>query len=136
MSWAIIRESDGVMIATGLAAEPTAADGEYVIEEALGLGELCEWSAARRAFVYTIASAPLMTVGRFKLLMTAEERVAIRAAARVNDQIDDFLDVLNGFSDGVSLSDPLLIAGIAALQSAGLLTVERAASVLAGNPPD
>lgn len=135
MSYALIRESDGAWLAGPLDDEPAAGEGERAIEVALGLGETCEWSPARRAFVDIVVAQPMITVGRFKLLMTTAERIAIREASATDPVIFDFLDVLAGFAE-VSVSDPVLVRCIQALVPKGLLTAERAEAVLAGIPAE
>jgi hypothetical protein len=77
----------------------------------------------------------LISVGRFKLLLTQTERITFRTAASENAEVEDFLDLLDGFTDGVSLADPFLVAAIGQMASVGLLTEERAAAVLAGGAP-
>jgi hypothetical protein len=77
----------------------------------------------------------LLTVGRFKLLLTQDERIAFRTAAASNPQVEDFLDLLAGFTEGVSLTDPFLVTAITQMKTAGLLTDARAAAVLAGDAP-
>ncbi|PZO91518.1 MAG: hypothetical protein DI623_03075 [Sphingomonas sanxanigenens] len=135
MSWALIRTSDNAWLSGPLEEEPAPAAGEYVVVVALGFPDTCRWDEATGGFVDIVADAPLISVGRFKLLLTYDERAAIRAAAATEDQIADFLDLLAGFTDGVALSDPVLVASINALVPAGLITATRAAEILAGAPP-
>lgn len=134
MSWARIRENDGAWLEGPLDERPDVVDGEYIIEVALGFGETCEWSPTRRGYVDIVIAQPLISVGRFKLLMTLAERTSIRAAAATDDEVFDFLDVLAGFTE-VSISDPVLIRCIQALVPKGLLTEARASAILAGDPP-
>jgi len=93
------------------------------------------WDPVARGFKDKPMAAPLMTVGRFKLLLTKAEREAIRAAAATNADVEDFLDLLNGFTDGVSLGDPVLTAALSEMQAAGLLTADRVTAILAGETP-
>lgn len=60
----------------------------------------------------------------FKQLMTAEERIAIRAASLTDPVIFDFLDLLNS-ADLVDLDNANLVAGLAYLVSEGLLEPNR-----------
>lgn len=134
MSYALINADDSW--ASGpLDAEPAPGDGQRVVEVALGYPTTCLWSQVKGGFVDLVVASPLISVGRFKTLFTFQERTAMRAAAAQSPQIEDFLDLLSGFTDGVSLSDPLLIGAIGQLQAGGLLTPARAAAILAGNPP-
>jgi hypothetical protein len=82
-----------------------------------------------------IEPLPLMSVGRFKLLFTRTERIAMRQAAATDDGVADWLDLLDGFTEGVALDDPLLVDAIGDMATAGLLTPARAAAVLAGEAP-
>jgi len=93
------------------------------------------WDPAHKGFKDKPMAAPLISVGRFKLLLTREEREAIRAAASSNADVEDFLDLLNGFTDGVSLSDPVLATALNEMQAAGLLTADRVTAILAGEAP-
>jgi hypothetical protein len=70
----------------------------------------------------------------FLLLFTSDERIAIRAAAQSNGALYVWLDLLIRVNE-VHLDDPKTIGGIDALVTAGLLTADRAALILAGTPP-
>jgi hypothetical protein len=135
MAFALIRNSDNAWLAGPLEQQPSPGAGERAIEVALGYPERVAWSPAKGGFVDIVTASPLLTVGRFKLLFTYQERAALRAAAQSSDLIADFLDLLNGFTDGVALDDPVLVASIQALVPAGLLTAARAEQVLAGISP-
>lgn len=78
-----------------------------------------------------IAPAPVLriTVGAFKRRMTQAERIAIRAAAAGNPIVYDFVDLLDS-SSYADLSDPLLIAGLQQMETAGLLGAGRADEIL------
>lgn len=130
--WAIIDNSTNERVGDYYAddARPTAGDEQRVVERPDGMN----WDPTIPGFV--LPPIPeLITVGRFKLLLTQAERIEIRAAAASSAQVADFLDLLNGFTDGVSLDDPNLITAIGQMQAAGLLTEARAAEVLAGTAP-
>ena len=135
MSWAVIRNSDGMWLEGPLDEQPIPGEGESVVVVALGYPDAMAWSPAVRGFVDIVTAAPTLTIGRFKLLLTQAERIAIRQAAATVPEVEDFMDLLNGFTDGVSLSDPMMIAAIGQLHDAGLLTEERATAVLDGLPP-
>lgn len=136
MAWALIRDADNAWLGGPLETEPSAGEGERVVVIPLGWPDTCEWSPTRGGFVDLVTAAETMTVGRFKLLFTQAERIALREAAKTQPMVDDFLDLLSGFTDGVSIADPVLVGSIEALVPAGLLTSERAAAILAGAAPD
>lgn len=112
--------------------EPEPAEGEETRVVMPGYPADWDWSAALDGFVIKRRPSDLITVGRFKLLLTKDERIAIRAAAAASADVEDFLDLLSGFTDGVSLSDPLLIGALGEMQAAGLLTADRVTAILAG----
>lgn len=70
----------------------------------------------------------------FLRLFTQAERIAIRAAAKVNPVVEDYEDMLNK-APTVRLSDPDIQAGVPLLEAAGHLTPGRAAQILAGEAP-
>lgn len=112
--------------------EPEPAEGQEIRVVMPGYPDDWDWSAALDGFVIKKRASDLITVGRFKLLLTKAERIAIRAAAEDSADVEDFLDLLSGFTDGVSLSDPLLIGALGEMQAAGLLTADRVTAILAG----
>lgn len=61
---------------------------------------------------------------------TADERIAIRAAAQSNAAIADYLAMLEA-AQNVSLTDPRTISGAQALETASLIASGRAAQILA-----
>ena len=71
----------------------------------------------------------------FLRLFTQAERIAIRSAAKVNAQIEDYQDMLNA-ATVISLQDQDMLYGIPMLEAAGLLGTGRAAQILAGEPPN
>lgn len=138
--WALIETADdswdGVTMSD---AEPTAPEdgSQYAVRVPPSYPNDTAWSPALKGFADRASAVvdTLLTVGRFKLLLTKAERVAIRTAAASSTDVEDFLDLLAGFTDGVSLSDPLLIGALSELQTAGLLTADRVAAILAGQTP-
>lgn len=133
MTWALIN-ADNSWAGGPYDDPPEPGEGQRVIEVALGYPDTIVWDAAHNGFV-DVAPPSLITVGRFKLLLTKEERVAIRAAAASSADVEDFLDLLNGFTDGISLSDPILTAALGEMVTAGLLTADRVPEILAGQAP-
>lgn len=67
----------------------------------------------------------------FLQLLTAEERIAIRAAAKVSPIIDDYLYLLDNASE-IDLDSEAAVGGVTSLEAAGLLAAGRAAEVLNG----
>lgn len=70
----------------------------------------------------------------FRQLFTAAERLAITTAGETAPQIREFMDDESA-AGSVTLSDPEVTTGVAALVSGGLLTQDRANQVLAGTSP-
>lgn len=60
----------------------------------------------------------------FKELFTLDERKAMRSAARENEDLEDFLDLLNAAGE-VHIDDPRVVAGLDAFVGAGILTAQR-----------
>lgn len=61
---------------------------------------------------------------------TQGERVTIRAVAKDNAVLDDFMALMDA-TDPINLDDPDTIAGMNLLEQAGLLAPGRAAEILA-----
>ena len=133
--WAIINDADNSWVSGPVDSEPTPGDGQHLVTVPPDYPDGRRWSAALNGFVDLTAPQTLISVGRFKLLFTQSERIAMRAAAKQSHAVEDFMDLLNGFTDGVTLSDPVMTGAIGQLQAAGLLTADRAAAVLAGSSP-
>lgn len=70
------------------------------------------------------------TKKQFLLRFTPVEYGAIKAAVLVSHEIDYYWALFTN-SDSVDKTDPVTIAGINALEAAGLLAVGRAAGILA-----
>jgi hypothetical protein len=80
------------------------------------------------------APAPSISALAFRQLFTSAERLAITTAAQSSAPLREFMDDESAAGE-VSLSDPEVSAGIAALVAAGVLTQDRATAILAGSPP-
>lgn len=65
---------------------------------------------------------------------TADERITIRRAARVNEGLEDWLDMLRAAQE-VDLDDTRTISGLNALVNAGLLIAKRRDEILSGPSP-
>jgi hypothetical protein len=71
----------------------------------------------------------------FLRLFTQAERIAIRQAAKVNQVVEDYQDMLEASPEKVRLSDPDIQEGVPELEDAGLLAPGRAAQILSGESP-
>jgi hypothetical protein len=84
-------------------------------------------------FITYVEEAPLprwLTGYAFKQRMTPAERKRIRSAAKVDEDVDDFMDLADS-AEYVDLDDPTVIYSINALEAGGLLdAVGRAAEIL------
>lgn len=78
--------------------------------------------------------ATVLTRLAFMELFTPDELEAIYTAARTIVAVEVYLDKLK-VSDVIDLANNATVAGIGKLQSASLLTAERASSILAGCAP-
>lgn len=70
---------------------------------------------------------PVQYLKRF----TQAERIAIRAAAASNPAVNDYVQLMNAVTDVVHLDDPDTVAGLNALEAAGLIGTGRAAAIRA-----
>lgn len=70
-----------------------------------------------------------LTKLQFLRLMTQEERMAFRAAAKVNPVMEDFMALLDLAMD-VDKDDPDVVSGLQKAEQAGLLASGRAAEIL------
>lgn len=70
-----------------------------------------------------------ITKQKFKLRFTQEERVLIREAAKTNPVVFDFQDLLDSGSHA-DLEDPVLIAGLNAMEQLALIEEGRANEIL------
>ena len=78
----------------------------------------------------TPALPPRIITGYFfKNRMTPDERKAIRALAKVNADVEDFMDLANS-AQYIDLDDLVTRASLAALEAAGCLGAGRALQIL------
>jgi hypothetical protein len=70
-----------------------------------------------------------MTKQKFKLRLTQAERITIREAAKENPVVFDFQDLLDSGSHA-DLLDDVLIKGLSAMESLGLIAQGRAQEIL------
>lgn len=73
-----------------------------------------------------------VTVRDFMLLFTMQERIAIRAAAKADDQVADWFEVASAQGSGVRLRHPTTVAGLNFLVSKSLLTTQRRDAIMNG----
>lgn len=69
----------------------------------------------------------------FKLRFTADERKAIRTAAKTSADVEDFLDMLDtaaATGTRIKSDDALLNAGLQMMEFAGLIGENRAAAIV------
>ena len=71
----------------------------------------------------------VLAVFNFKARFTAPERIAARVAAKTDDEVADFLDLVDSIKAGVDLDHPMTTAGLAMLVTKGLLTSARATAI-------
>ena len=63
---------------------------------------------------------------------TPQERAAIRSTAKTNPAVEDYLEMLAAVGTGeLDLTHDLTVAGVQALEAAGLIAAGRAAQILA-----
>jgi len=82
--------------------------------------------------LYDAVPAPVRTTTPLAFMerLTRAERTAIRRAARADDALEDWLDLLRA-AQAVDLDDPRTVAGMQALVDARLLSARRRDEVLA-----
>ena len=81
---------------------------------------------------YDVVPAPVRTITPLAFMerLTRAERAAIRRAARADDALEDWLDLLRA-AQAVDLDDPRTVAGVDAMVAAGLLAPRRREWLLA-----
>lgn len=80
--------------------------------------------------VYKPLRRTLISQVDFLRRFTQAERIAIRSAAKVNAQIEDYQYLLDRSINGVDLADPDVISGVQGLETAGILSPARVATIL------
>lgn len=126
--YSVIRKSDQAEIYRYGSAEPIEWFGmEYATHDHFEVVE-------------PEAPAPVVTLygGRRELspleflrLLTAEERITIRQAAKVSPAVDDYLDLLDK-AQTVNLDNVDVVGGLSMLEGGGLLAAGRAQEILNG----
>ena len=122
--YAVIRKSDGQQVYEYQSGSPVEWHGmEFATHDHVVMPDPAVEPAPDPVGV---------TLTRLEYLrrFTDTERKTIRAAARVNDALDDYLYMLE-MAEEVRTDDPVTMAGVHALEAAGLIGVGRAAEILA-----
>lgn len=125
MQYAIIE--NGVVVNTVISDLPRAAN--WIASDTAGIG----WTYDGANFTAPPAPpAPVVPWTRkdFLLKFTPTEYAAIKAATLVNSDVDYYWAIFQA-AENVSKIDPVTIAGINALDTAGLIGPGRAAEILA-----
>ncbi len=92
---------------------------------------LSSWDSNSRTFVSVSASTGTLTKYQFLDRFTMNERLAIRAAAKVDPIVDDFMAMLD-ISQEVQLNNPLVYQGLSYLAYTGKLDSGRIDQILSG----
>lgn len=136
MAFLIISTQDNSVLAGPMEELPEEmpADSRSVVAP-LSFGVDMIWSPEADGFVSAVPQSAVITVGRFKLLFTGAERIGFRSAATSDPEVADALDLLNGFTTGLSLDDPVLAGFLIQMAAKGLLAPDRIDVILAGQSP-
>ena len=123
MKYAIIENG---VVANTVEAE-SALSSNWVQTDTAGIG----WSYDGSTFTAPPVVAPVAPWSKkdFLLKFTPTEYAAIKAATAVNAELDYYWQLFN-VADNVLKTDPVTIAGINALESAGLIDAGRANEIL------
>ena len=126
-TYIVTRKSDQVEVCRYSAAEPTVSP---ILSDSYPFDEYDHTATADSdspAPVVQWVWTPLEFLRKF----TAAERITIRAAAKVNASLDDFMFLLERATE-VHSDNPDVVNGLALLEAAGLLAAGRAAEILNG----
>lgn len=112
------------------ANQPDASHGNWIACPA--------WVGPGCTYDGTTFTVPVIVVPSIRVLQQVEffkrftqaERIAIRAAAKTNGQVDDFVRMADA-SPTIDLDDPLVIADMNALEAASFIAAGRSAIILA-----
>ena len=135
MIYALVETATGKLLswtrsAGGLPDATTRTAKGWTIAEIDGGDPSGVWNPETMRWDPRPVEAVLVTEFQFKARLTADERIAIRDAAKTDPYVEDFLDLLAS-ADEVNMRDALVIGAVGYLTSRGLLTEERAGEVLA-----
>jgi hypothetical protein len=135
MIYALVETETGKLLswtrsAAGLPDAATRTARGWTVVEIKDVDPSGIWNPATLTWDPRPVEAVMLTEFQFKARLTADERIAIRDAAKTDPYVDDFLDLLAS-ADEVNLRDDLVINAVGYLAMRGLLTEERAAEVLA-----
>lgn len=124
------RRSDGtfVVVHNGYLYHVVQSDPIYAAVAAAAEGvELPPEPPPSTGAPLIAAASP--TALEFMERFTAEERINIRRAAKENELLEDWLDLLRA-SQFVDVTDPRTVAGMEAMVAAGLISEQRCGEVL------
>ncbi|CAB4149776.1 hypothetical protein UFOVP1433_32 [uncultured Caudovirales phage] len=118
---------NGEIVPVGMAINSIEADSSFDPGHGLALQIAAgqPWYAPRQS----IAAPTTIATLAFMQRLTVAERQAIIVAARTSAEIQDWRDVVLAVAQ-VDVTDPLTIAGINSMATAGLLTEARSVQIL------
>ena len=119
----ITRKSDGVEVLRYSAAQAQEVNGFDLVDY-----EHAEWTPEVQP---PAAANQTLTKLEYLRRFTADERVAIRAAAAANPALEDYLQLMELAQD-INTGDPDTIAAVTMLEQAGLIAAGRAQEILNG----
>ena len=143
MDYALIKTGtvQNVIVADEQFIAQIAAEWDHIeridtpAEQSLGVGIGWGWDGTQ----FVAPPVPLkppappeqrhMAPASFKRRLSQPERIGIRQAAKVSDEVYDFMDLLDT-SKFIDLDDPLTQYGLQQLEAAGLLAAGRADEIL------
>lgn len=129
MRYAVV--SNGTVANIALASTPLASN--WIRSDTANIGD--HYDATTGVFAAPVAPPapePSNELTKIEYLkrFTQDERIAIRAAGKVNSVVEDYIELMNA-AVIVHKDDPNTIAGLNALTQAGILAPGRAAEILA-----
>lgn len=92
---------------------------------------LSGWDPNSRSFTSTTVNTGILTKYQFLERFTMNERLAIRAAAKTDPIVDDFMAMLD-ISQEIQLNNPLVYQGLSYLVYTGKLESGRIDQILSG----
>lgn len=126
------RESGALVTALDGEAPEGVGEETHILHDPLPAGFLdgsLDWDAAARAFT-AFAPKRLLTFNEWADRFTAEEQVAIAAAAMTDARVKLLYDRAIAASGAIDPADPRVAAGVQLFLALGLIGEESAARVL------
>lgn len=128
MIYAICNVQTGELLQTS--AEPLSVSGHPLQVKTFDVDlSKFEWDKGGLTFKLK-NTARIITKLSYLRRFTSQERVTIRAAAKTEPVLEDYMALLE-LSEEVNLDDPDTIAAVNMLEMAGLIAAGRAAEILA-----